>query len=331
MDQPAAVPAAAGRQQNARLGILFVLIAVAAISVNDMMIKFLSGDYPLHQIVFMRSAIGISISLAILQFEGGLRALATDRPVAHLGRGLSIVVANMLFFAALPIMPLADATALFFVAPLFITILSLPLLGERVGRHRLSAVMVGFLGVLVMLGPGASTDTSVAVLALPVGAAFFYALMQVMTRRLGVAATASAMAVYVQGTFILISVIFFAIAGDGRFADGVESASVRFLLRAWIWPEAGDIPLIFVLGLASGVIGYGLSQAYRVAQPATVAPFEYTLMPLSIVWGVIVFGDLPGPGTLVGIALIIGAGLYVWLRERSRGRPIGHNRPIRRG
>ncbi|MGB1390929.1 MAG: EamA family transporter, partial [Paracoccaceae bacterium] len=137
-------------------GILFIMAGMAAISVNDMMIKQLSGGYPLHEIVFARSFIGLLFSLIIVQIEGGFSILKTRQPGLHAIRGMLVVISNMTFFLALATLPLADATALFFVAPLFITVLSIPLLGEKVGPLRIGAVVVGFVGVLLMQRPWAS-------------------------------------------------------------------------------------------------------------------------------------------------------------------------------
>ncbi|WP_299368733.1 DMT family transporter [uncultured Tateyamaria sp.] len=319
------------RQNIAGLGILFVLIGVFCISINDLLIKQLSGGYPLHQIVFARSALGILVTLIIVQFEGGWGILRTRHPWAHALRGLLIVIANMTFFLALAVLPLADATALFFAAPLFITLLSIPILGEKVGPLRLTAVAVGFAGVIIMQRPWADASTlevSRLVLMLPVLSALTYALNQLMTRKLGVESKASAMAVYIQGTFIIVSLLFFAVAGDGRFADGATNGSVVFLLRAWVWPADSDLWVFIGLGVNSAVIGYCLSQAYRLADAATIAPFEYIGLPLAVVWGFVVFGDLPVIEVWIGIALILGAGLFVFLRERQKART-AHRRPIR--
>lgn len=321
-------------RNNATLGIGFILLGMAAISVNDMLIKELSGGYPLHQMVFVRSAIGIGFSLALVWYEGGLRILRTATPGLHLLRGLLVVVANMAYFTALAVMPLANATALFFVAPLFITVLSIPFLGERVGIRRLSAVVVGFAGVLIILQPeiggGDGERPAAWVLVMPVLAALAYALMQILTRKLGITSKASAMAVYIQGTFLLVSAGFWVVAGDGRYAEGLDDPSLIFLLREWRWPEAGDLWLFVVLGLLSAVVGYSLSQAYRSADAGVVAPFEYVALPLAALWGWLMWNELPGPQTTVGIAVIMGAGLYVFLRERVRQRPLAVRRPIRR-
>ncbi|MEM7060234.1 MAG: DMT family transporter [Pseudomonadota bacterium] len=321
------------RTNNPALGIAFIVFGMIAISVNDMLIKQLSGDYPLHQMVFVRSAIGILFSLIFVQFEGGWHILKTNTPGLHALRGILIVFSNLTFFTALAVVPLADATALFFVAPLLITLLSIPMLGEKVGPYRLGAVAVGFIGVLIMVEPWADASERGAplfILVLPVIAALTYASNQVLTRKLGVASKASAMAVYIQGMFILVSAGFYIVAGDGRFAVGVENASIQFLLRAWTWPQGVDQWLFLGLGANSAIIGYALSQAYRLAEAGTIAPFEYTGLPLAIFWGWVVWGDLPGPAVSIGIVLIVGGGLFVFARERIKQRQLVSTKRVHR-
>lgn len=316
---------AQAQHSNPTAGIAFILIALLAISVNDMLIKLLSGGYALHEIVFVRSAIGICFSLALVQMEGGWRILRTATPGLHLLRCGMIVVSNMCFFSALAVLPLAEAVAVFFVAPLMITLLSIPILGEKVGPLRIGAAAVGFLGVVIMSKPWeaeAARAVSLAVYLLPVAAALTYAINQLLARKLGVSSKASAMAVYIQLAFLAVSAGFWLVAGDGRFAEGLENESLIFLLRAWVWPQGGDLWLFFLIGLCSAVIGYSLSQAYRMADAATVAPFEYVGLPLAIFWGWLIFGELPGPVVLAGILLIFGAGLFVFLRERKKKRAL---------
>lgn len=315
------------------LGISFIVLAMVAISVNDMLIKQLSGGYPLHQLVFVRSIIGIFFTAIMLHFEGGWRELKTKNPGLHALRGIIIVISNMTFFTALAVITLAEATALFFVAPLFITLLAIPILGEKVGPMRLGAVLVGFVGIMIMVQPwsaGSERTASIGVLLLPVIAAITYALNQVLTRKLGVASKASAMAIYIQGMFIIVSSLFYLVAGDGRYAVGLESESLQFLLREWIWPAHGDLWLFIALGLASAVIGYTISQAYRMADAATVSPFEYTGLPLAIFWGWLLWGEFPSPTVMLGIILIVGAGLFVFWRERQKQIAVASAANIRR-
>ncbi len=306
-------------------GILFILVGMAAISINDMLIKQLSGGYPLHQMVFIRSAIGLIFGLALVQVEGGWSVLKTNRPWLHVLRGLMVVISNMSFFVALAVIPLADATALFFAAPLFITLLSIPVLGEKVGAARLSAVVIGFVGVVIMQRPWQSDEAlgaSRLVLMLPLLAALTYAVLQLMTRKLGATSRASALTVYIQGMFILVSLGFYVVAGDGRFAEGSDNGSVQFLLRAWVWPAPGDRALFIGLGLNSAAVGYCLSQAYRLSDAATVAPFEYIGLPLAVFWGWLIWSDFPAWEVWLGMALIVGSGLFVFLREQQKARRV---------
>ena len=313
-------------------GIVFILVGMFAISINDVLIKRLSGDYPLHQMVMVRSAIGLCFSMVFVHFEGGLSILRPRRPVLQLIRALMIVFANLVYFMALAVIPLADATALFFVAPLFITLLSIPFLGEKVGARRIGAVVVGFLGVLIIVRPGSASDLDVPfwVMTLPIAAALGYAFMQILTRKLGASSKASAMAVYIQVTFVLVGLGFFLVAGDGRYAENTTNESLIFLLRAWVWPAPEDLWAFAILGVLSSVVGYALSQAYRLGDAATIAAYEYTAMPLAVFWGWIVFGALPGMNTAFGIALIMGAGIYVFIRENARQAKVAGSRPVRR-
>ncbi len=321
------------RPRQSAAGIGFILLGMLAISVNDMLIKWLSGDYPLHQMVFIRSAIGILFSLLIVHFEGGWQILKPRRPWLHLLRGLLIVTSNMTYFAALAVLPLAEATALFFVAPLFITLLSIPVLREKVGIWRLSAVALGFVGVVIMQRPWQSPDeidVDRFILVLPLISALTYACNQILTRHLGVQAKASAMAIYIQASFIAVSLGFYLVAGDGGFASGVDNASLVFLLRAWTMPSGYDAWLFVALGFNSAIIGYSLAQAYRLADAATVAPFEYAGLPLAILWGWLIWNELPVAEVWIGISLIVASGLFVFFRERVRQRPLNTRNQVHR-
>ena len=166
---------------------------------------------------------------------------------------------------------------------------------------------------------------------MPVLAAFTYAINQVLTRKLGATTKASALAVYVQVMMISVSLGFWAVAGDGRFVDVNSNESLVFLLRAWVMPEGLDLYLFAGLGLNSAIVGYVLAQAYRLTDAATVAPFEYVGLPLAIFWGWAIWGEWPSVMTFAGIGLILGAGLFVFLRERQKQRPLlGRKRVHRR-
>ncbi|MEM1274677.1 MAG: DMT family transporter [Pseudomonadota bacterium] len=316
---------------HTKFGILLVIAAMLVISVNDVIIKSLSGDYPLHQMIFVRSAIGLLIALGLLQIEGGWQLLKTRHPVLHMVRAFSVALANMLFFAAIASLPLGLATGLFFVAPLFITLLSIPVLGAQVGPRRLLAVGLGLVGVAVMTGADITMPDAAPIwaLALPIAAAFCYAGTQILTAKLGVESRASAMVVYIQAMFLGISIAMFAIAGDGRFATGLSNDSLQFLLRAWVWPAPEDHWRFAVLGVCGAIFGYAMSQAYRIGAPASLAPFEYVALPLAFFWGWVVFAERPGIPVWIGAGLIAGAGIFVLWREGQHGGNVPAKGPRR--
>lgn len=298
------------------LGIASAMGASFFFSINDSSIKFLSGGYALHQIVLIRSLIGMGVMLAIvLPASGGLSAFRTRRLGMHLVRGGFVVTSNLCFFLGLAAMPIADAVALFFIAPLLITALSVPMLGEKVGPRRWAAVGVGLIGVIVMLRPGAGLFH--AAMLLPLFAAFCYAMLHMLTRRMGATESAVTLTLYVQMTFIGVCVISGLILGHGAFASQSDP-SLSFLTRAWDWPALADWPVLALVGGASVLGALLITHAYRSCDAALVAPFEYVSMPLAIVFGLLIFGEWPDPVAWVGIALICGAGLYtVWRETRA--------------
>jgi drug/metabolite transporter (DMT)-like permease len=295
------------------VGVMSALGAVFFFSINDVAIKFLSGDYALHQVVLIRSMIGILVLLAfIFPRQGGGELFRTRRLGAHLLRALFVVIANLCFFMALAAMPLADVVAIFFVFPMIITALSVILLGEYVGPRRWAAVGIGLLGVAIMVRPGASTFQMVSLL--PIAAACGYALLHIMTRRIRETERAATMTFYVQLTFIFVSIGIGLAVGDGRFADQ-GNLSLDFFFRQWVRPDPGDYLIFLLLGVCSTGGAYLISQAYRLCEAGLAAPFEYSALPMAIFWGVVVFGDWPDATAWLGISLIVVGGLYMFWRE----------------
>ena len=299
--------------RNNLFGIASAIGASLFFSFNDMAIKFISDDYALHQVVLIRSLIGMVVLLAIIvPLDGGLKVLRTKRLGLHLVRGLCVVFANMTFFLALAAMPLADAVAIFFIAPLLVTVFSVIFLAEYVGPLRWMAVAVGLVGVVIMMRPGSSSFQFAALL--PLLAAVFYAGLHILTRKIGGTERASTMTFYIMITFIVVSTAMGLAAGDGRYAGGSD-ASLEFLFRAWVWPDPKDYLIFVGLGIASSFGGFLISQAYRLCEVGLAAPFEYTALVLAIFWGVLVFGEWPDAMDWVGVTLIIGSGMFMLWRE----------------
>ncbi len=301
-------------------GIVLVIGGALVLSVNDLAIKFLSGDYALHQVILTRALIGMAIVLLIIKVSGtGFAQLKTRRPRGHLFRVSIILISNVTYFLGLAALPLADAVATAFVAPLFVTLMSAVILREAVGYRRWGAVAVGMLGVVIMLRPGAGVIQPAAFLVLI--SALCYAGSHMMTRRMRDTESAMTLAFYVQSGFILVSAGMGLWVGDGHLS-GSPDASLAFLFRPWVIPDLADWWAFLATGLAVSIGGMMTTQAYRTTEASLVAPFEYIGMPMAIFWGVLVFGTWPDQTGWLGIALICGAGLYTLWRETSRRKEV---------
>lgn len=302
--------------KGALAGPLMASLGVMFFSANDVIIKYLSGDYALHEVVFFRSAIAILVTLCVMvPLSGGLSTLRTRRLPEHLLRASCVITANMCFFLALTTLDLADAVAIFFAAPLMLTVMSVLILKEKVGPQRWTAVIAGFIGVLIVARPG--TESFQPASLLPLVAALAYASLHIMSRRLGRTESATAMAFYIQLTFLTFCILFGAVAGAGQF-DHFEGPELSFLFRPWIWPPLSDLWMLVLIGVATSLGAFCISGAYKVSEAALVAPFEYVALPLSIFWGIVVFGTWPDPVAGLGIALILGSGVFIAVRENRR-------------
>ncbi|MDA9290703.1 DMT family transporter [Amylibacter sp.] len=309
------------------LGVLCALLASFAFTLNDVGIKFLSGDYPLHQIVLVRAFVAMFITLIIIiPFEGGYHLLRTKQLKLHLLRGAFVVLANILFFLGLAEIPLSEATAIFFVSPLIITLFSVIFLLEKVGPWRWFAVIMGLVGAIVMLRPTSNSFQLAGLL--PIGAAFCYASLHILTRKMGTIEKASTMSFYLQLTFVVVSISMGLVFGDGRYGIQ-ESAALEFLLRPWVWPNHFDLIVMACIGVASAIGGYTISQAYRLSEAALIAPIEYVALILAVFWGIAIFNEWPDSIAWTGIALILFSGLLMLWRESIAKKITKKHGPLR--
>jgi drug/metabolite transporter (DMT)-like permease len=297
----------------ALLPILCALAGSATLSINDVAIKALSGDYALHQVILTRALLGLLFLAVIIPVtRTSFRTLITRRPRGHLLRVMFVLISNVTYFIALAAMPLADAVAIAFVSPLMVTVLSVIVLHEQVGPRRWAAVAVGMLGVVIMFRPGAGVFQPAAILVLI--SALGYAATNLMTRHMKETESAFALNFYVQIGFIIVSSAMGLTFGDGHLATSGDP-SIAFLFRGWIWPPITDWPAFLATSLSVTIGGLLVGQAYRTGEAALIAPFEYVAVPLAVIWGVVFFATFPDVYAWIGIALIVGAGLYTLWRE----------------
>ena len=275
-----------------------MVAAVFLFAIVDATAKWLGQSYAPVQIVFFQHFFGL-IPVAVLVWRsGGFAALRTRRSFAHALRGGLLFASMLLFYTALRGLPLAEAIAVTFTLPLYITALSGPLLGEAVGVRRWAAVIIGFLGALIMVRPGTEAFRPETLLVLT--AAFIAALAMLLTRRL--TRTETDVALVTHTTLI---------AG---------LASVPFASLAWQAPCAGDLGLFVLVGIAGGSAAYLMVVAYRNAPAAVVAPFDYSSLIWAPVFGWILWRESPEPAVWIGGAIVVAAGVYITLREMALGR-----------
>lgn len=306
-------------------GILSLLLGLAVFSTQDLIIKLLSGDYPLYQIMLVRGLVGLPLLLLMVRAEGGLQLLVTPGLPAMLLRGCVMFVAYASFYLALAALPLPTSVALYFSGPLFITLLSVLVLGERVGLVGWGAVILGFAGVVVMVRPGSGLFDWASLL--PVLSGLTYGISMIAARRMGVRETAGAMAFWGNAVFLAFAAAMTLAFARGGAGEGLHP-SLAFLSRGWVDPAAADLGLMALTGVIAAVGLWLLTTAYRMAEASTVAPFEYTAMIWGVIWGWTFWGEWPDALGWLGIAAIVGAGLVMALGRREAG-PAQPAAPVR--
>ncbi len=273
--------------------IAFLLLGVVSGLSLDLCAKWLLVDYSLPQFVFLRSVFGLSFFLLTARFYGGLGNLRTSRWKWHLFRTLLATGAMFGFFYGLSRMPLVNALTIAFTAPLFVTGLSVPFLGEHVGWRRWLAVTVGFIGVLIVLRPGQGMFTPAAIGVII--AALCYAGLALTARKLAATESSFSLAVYVvTGPFLVSSTLL-----PGNFT----------------MPTAGGWFLFVLAGLCSALAWVGIVGGYRRAPPAMLAPFEYTAIIGAAIAGYLIWDEVPDVWVITGGLVIIASGLFIVYRE----------------
>ncbi len=281
-------------------GIAFMLAGSFFMSLNNAILKWLSAGYPAGEILFLRSAfIFVTIGFFIWR-AGGFHTARVGNPKVHLLRASCVVCSAFLFMNAVRLLPLADVIAITFVAPLFLTALARPVLGEQVGFRRWAAVIVGFIGMLIIIRPGGDLWRLAALL--PLGTALMDATRDLFTRRMTNARETANGILVTTTAAVGLAGLTTALADD------------------WIWLTPRDFGLIAIGGLITGCGHYCMVETFRLAEAALVSPFRY----VSIIWagglGYLFWGDIPDRWVVAGTIVLIASGLYILHREVVRAR-----------
>jgi drug/metabolite transporter (DMT)-like permease len=300
---------------NKSKAIIFAILAVAFASTQDAIVKYMSGSYPVYETVFIRGVITIPILAIWLQRKNGFAALATPLLPYVILRGLVLCSAYFAFIMAIAAMPIANAVSIYFTMPFFVAGLVGWALGEQVPLYRWLAIIVGFIGVVIMVRPGAAEFEPASFFALY--SAFGYAIGQMMSRKLSQSVPAIVIANWQNLMYFAVAIIVGAIVNIGGFT-GEGNHSIAFLTRPILVPSGNDAILLTIMGLLSAVVMMLYLNAYKNAEANFVAPFEYSAMFWAVLFGITIFSDFPDHWTWVGATIVVGAGLFMLWQDSLR-------------
>jgi drug/metabolite transporter (DMT)-like permease len=253
--------------------------------------------YPLAEVLLFRYLFASLLFWAILFFTAGPAALATRRPLDHAIRSVSGILSLGLLYFAITRIPIADATALAYAAPIFITVLAIILLGEKIGLHRWLAVFAGFAGVLLIARPVAGGwDIGVVAAA---ASALSGALVAIWLRKLSSSEHPAAIGIYYNNLGCLLCLVW-------------------VLLSGWLTPRGADLWLFLAFGLGCGLQQWLLTISFRYAEASLLAPYEYLAMVFAAIVGYFFWGEVPAVTTWIGAAVIAGSGIFIFARRRRR-------------
>jgi drug/metabolite transporter (DMT)-like permease len=278
------------------MGIGLMTLALFLLTLGDAFTKWLGQSFPVGQIVCIRGVFMLLPIAIMTARSGGMASLQVAKPTDIALRSVLFIGTTVLIATSMILLPLADAAAILFAGPLFTTAIAPWILNEFVGWRRWTAVIVGFIGVLIMLRP---TPEAIQILALfPLSAALCSAFRDVVTRK--ISATESTNAIMLWSTLALIA---------------VSALSAPF---GWKTPALTDLGLFAASGIIVGVAHYMMIESYRAADASVVSPFKYTAILWAVALGYVIWGDKPDAFILTGSVLVIGSGLYILYRETRR-------------
>ena len=297
-------------------GIAYLVLALGVLVIQDVIMKLLSDQYPVWQFGVIRSVVAVGIIAGVLVATGKTAEFRPNRPALIALRGVLLFGGYTCYYLAIASVSLAEASSIFVVAPLLLTALSVPVLGERVGPRRWAAVVVGFIGVLIIIHPGFGGMQPALLIAL--GSPICYAMMLTITRKVGQADTGATLTLYNLAVFGLASA-----AGSlvMLFVDPVltDDPSLAFLTRRWALPTPTHLGMMIATGAITALGHWCSAQAYRITPTSVLSPFEYTSFVWSVILGYIIWGHLPGALTFAGAAIVVLSGGYIMRREAFLG------------
>jgi drug/metabolite transporter (DMT)-like permease len=307
-------------------GILLILTGMALFSIQDSLIKYIFEESALYELYFGRTLTALILLFIFLKVTSQNLVFKTYYPLLTCCRVICFFFGFSFFYISLTYMSLAMANALFFSSPFFISILAIIFLGEKVGIRRWIAILVGFIGVYIVLNPDFENFNYMKLA--PVACALCYAISMTITKITSDKDNVYSQMFHLYIGAIGISILFFIFTGKGQF-NTFSDPTFQFITREWFTNPTYAWPYIVAMGFVAAVSFYCVFSAYSVASPSVVSLFEYSLIIWAIIIGYVLFNDVPTIRTFVGVTLIIGAGVYIYLREKVRDKMIVTDTPNR--
>lgn len=295
-------------------GVIFLILAAFVISIQNIAIRWIGGEYSALVIVAVRSLVALPLTLLFYRFEGQGGLPTTKQLKLEYLRGVFLFLSYTTYMMGLAALPLAEIEAIRFSGPLMITILSVVILREKVGYRRWLALIVGFMGILLIVRPGSASFNLGSIVILV--SVLFYALTAILTRRLQSNDSSATMSYFSSQVYLVVSISLAPlplILGE----LGNPHPSIAFVVRPWSLPSFIDLVVMAGLGLIWAGWMYFMSRAYSLAEASVAAPFEYISLPINILWGWLIWREVPTWMTLAGAILTLSCGLYVLYRERE--------------
>ena len=296
-------------------GILFLLLAMLIISLQSIAVKWLGGSYPVLEMVVLRNLVALPFTLLFFRLEGGQGLPTTKQLTLESIRGIFLFLSYTTFMMGLAALPLAEVEAIRFSGPVIITVLSVFILGERVELVRWLALIVGFLGVLLIVKPGSAAFNLGSIFILT--SVLFYGLTVISTRRLQAADSSATMAFYSSLVYLAAALILVPLTLAIGELPGAHP-SIAFLFRHWSMPTLQDGIIMCGLGLVWAGWTYFMARAYSLAQASVAAPFEYLSLPINVMWGFALWREIPVLMTWAGAALTLLSGMFILYLDRKQ-------------
>jgi drug/metabolite transporter (DMT)-like permease len=307
-------------------GIILVVVSMTIFAVQDILIKLLSVDISMFQILFCRSIIGVLLICVYLKLSHKPLKFGSAYPFLSTCRGLLFFFGYSAFYFAQSKVPIANATVLFLVSPFFITIMSIIVFGSVVGISRWITMVIGFLGVIVIAQP--ETGEFNFYYVLPVMTAFTYAISMMIAKFTAHKDDLFQQIIFMYLITATVSGLIGLAIGDGRF-NTIEFAEYEFLTQGWHFDQISIVLSIFAIGIVGTIAFLLLTSAYRIADPAKVSPFEYSALIATMLGGFIFWGDIPSINEALGMVLIVGSGMLLFYRENLKKQTVASEIPLR--